>query len=265
MNAPRLRRFEDHARATGGTRPHLSRGGGGAPGAVKAGDIADVEAHTRYQKRVVHPSTVERVLKSGHHSRKIGKVVTKGRLVDCPIYTLTLEERATCPRTCHHWLTCYGNAMNWSQRLIHGPALEAALDRELRAMALAHPDGFLVRLHVLGDFYSVAYVERWRQWIEEIGALFVYGYTAWPVGTPIGDAAASLARDDWHRFAVRSSARIGEQAAQRSAALLPHGMVPRETSIEGAIVCPEQVGKAACCATCGLCWGTQRNIAFVEH
>lgn len=118
---------------------------------------------------------------------------------------------------------------------------------------------------MLGDFYSVAYVDRWRQWIDEIGALFVYGYTAWPPGTAIGDAVATLAKDDWHRFAVRSSARMDDQADQRAAVLLPHGVVPLQTVVDGAIVCPEQVGKTACCATCGLCWNTQRNVAFVEH
>lgn len=32
-----------------------------------------------------------------------------------------------------------------------------------------------------------------------------------------------------------------------------------------AIVCPEQTGKTAACATCALCWSTTRNIAFLEH
>lgn len=32
-----------------------------------------------------------------------------------------------------------------------------------------------------------------------------------------------------------------------------------------AIVCPEQTGKADGCGKCGLCWGTRRNIAFLEH
>ena len=42
---------------------------------------------------------------------KLGKKVTKGKWKGFPIFTLTLEERATCPKSCQHWATCYGNNM----------------------------------------------------------------------------------------------------------------------------------------------------------
>lgn len=42
------------------------------------------------------------VLVSGHSNVKIGRDVRKGWARGYWIYTLTLEERATCPRTCHH-------------------------------------------------------------------------------------------------------------------------------------------------------------------
>jgi hypothetical protein len=53
-----------------------------------------------FPTRVYDPSEVGRVLKDGHQSRKIGKVVMKGARRGWPIFTLTLEERATCPREC---------------------------------------------------------------------------------------------------------------------------------------------------------------------
>ena len=55
----------------------------------------------------IFPSTVQTgraqwALKSGTNSRKIGGVVLKGRWRGFAIYTLTLEERSTCPTTCRH-------------------------------------------------------------------------------------------------------------------------------------------------------------------
>ncbi len=40
---------------------------------------------------------------------KLGKKVTKGIYKGYPIFTLTLEERKTCPRSCKHWNNCYGD------------------------------------------------------------------------------------------------------------------------------------------------------------
>ena len=39
-------------------------------------------------------------LKWGHNSAKVGGRAIRGRWKNLPIYTLTLEERATCPRSC---------------------------------------------------------------------------------------------------------------------------------------------------------------------
>ena len=44
-----------------------------------------------------------------------------------------------------------------------------------------------------------------------------------------------------------------------------HAFLVAEDEQVNAIVCPEQTGATRACATCALCWGTTRNIAFVEH
>ena len=44
-------------------------------------------------------------------------VVTKGRWRGYPVFTLTLEERATCPSYCEQWDECYGNNMPFGARL----------------------------------------------------------------------------------------------------------------------------------------------------
>lgn len=45
----------------------------------------------------------------GANNPKTGKRITKGLWAGMPIYTLTLEERASCPSYCHMWRDCYGN------------------------------------------------------------------------------------------------------------------------------------------------------------
>lgn len=208
-----------------------------------------------FPSRVFDVDEVQRVLKDGHQSRKIGKTVMKGHRKGWPIYTLTLEERATCPRSCLAWGFCFGNNMQAAERITAGPELEARLLVELAELQAAHPGGFMVRLHVLGDFYSLGYVAAWAAALELYPALHVFGFTARLPGTPIGDALFALATHHWERFAVRFSGLEGPLLAARVA----------QDDDPMAIACPAQTGATDCCATCALCWQSDRSIAFRRH
>ena len=198
------------------------------------------------------------MLKPGDFQRKLGGLITKGHWKGFPVYSLTLEERRTCPRSCKVWASCYGNGMHYSSRYQPGPLFEEYLWRQLNGLQLCHPKGFVVRLHILGDFYSTTYVDFWRGALKDFPALHIFGYTAWPSGTPIGDAVAKLRDTRWRRFAVRTSgaseglrANVVENAAQ--------------ASMDGSIVCPAQTNKTQSCSTCALCWQTKKPIAFLRH
>lgn len=231
---------------------------------------AVVEGRTLFQTMVFDVGK-EWLLKSGEHSAKIGREVLKGAWKGFPIYTLTLEERATCPASCRHWSSCYGSNMPFARRWRHGPDLEWRLRREVAALELEHPAGFAVRLHSLGDFYSVGYVEMWRQLLGAHPALHAFGYTA-RIDTREDDVAYALAilvRDYWTRldpprFAVRFS---NAAVIQRSTASIESPLQkPRD-----AIICPAQYSpsrsgkKAANCGGCALCWDTVKRIAFIQH
>lgn len=211
-------------------------------------------------KTTLFPSTrkrsvdVLRILKSGHNSRKIGKRVTKGKWRGFPIYTLTLTERETCPRACEHWLSCYGNHMPFAERLLPGRRLEQQLWGELETLNARHSEGFVVRLHVLGDFYSRAYVQFWARSLDVFPALHVFGYTA--RRDAIGAEIRQLAVTRWSRFAVRSS---GIDKPEFGAVTIEKGETTQH------VVCPAQTGKTECCATCGFCWHSQRTVAFERH
>jgi hypothetical protein len=210
--------------------------------------------------RTVFPSRVTpadlNVLKSGGNQRKLGGKVTKGRWKGFPIYSLTLEERATCPHTCRQWKSCYGNNMQWAIRYQHGPDLERALARELAALQRRHPRGFVVRLHILGDFYSIPYVHFWGDALEEFPALNIFGYTHHQLGRRMGDAVAAVRAEFRDRFCVRhSDAYSGYRT----------GVIQEASQAGDRIICPAQTGRTANCGTCGLCWGTKRPIAFLAH
>jgi hypothetical protein len=225
---------------------------------LRADHPAVLEGRTLFPTRVFEPDQVKNLLVSGVNSSKTGKRVKKGRLAGAPIFTLTLEERKTCPRTCVTWRTCYGSNMQWAKRIKHGPKLEKMLRDELAVLDRKYRRrGFLVRLHVLGDFYSVRYVRFWRQALEDFPALNIWGYTARKPDGLIGREILEIASASWERFAVRfSGANIPKMASH----------VVTKVEDAKSTVCPMQIHeKPACCAECALCWQSQASITFLMH
>lgn len=232
---------------------------------IPRGSDADIYATTRFRSRVQPPPRAG-VLKPGSYQRKLGAIVRKGPWKGFPIFSLTLEERATCPRSCQQWLRCYGNSSGMSVRYAHGPALLGSIRADLMRLQRHHPGGFVVRLHQLGDFFSVEYVEFWRQCLRDFSALHVFGYTARNYDSegqpdPIGEAVAALRDKRWDRFAVRTSgAYIGPSTK----------VITDEKYAGDAIICPAQTvkNKEISCSSCALCWSPaarHRAIAFKAH
>jgi hypothetical protein len=280
------RRYGITRNAISGYKTRLNLHSPAKPETVKgiaATHPAAVEGRTLFPGRVVEPSsnTAPRrsamqggfVLISGANSTKLGRVVQKGAWRGMPIFSLALEERKTCPRTCGNWLLCYGNSSFLQKRMRHGSALEARLAHELAELQELHPTGFVVRLHVLGDFYSVAYVNRWKDWLNQFPALRVFGYTAWPPTTDIGETVEKLALAQWDRFAIRLSASSAGPRRTITLRSVPPADMWQELITEHQepiqiISCPTQTGKTKSCATCGSCWaiGMQdKTIAFMAH
>jgi hypothetical protein len=223
---------------------------------------AATESRTVYPttRRDVSPDT--RVLKSGANNSKIGGKILKGHWKNFPIYMLTLEERATCPQACGNWLSCYGDKLHLAHRMKHGLDLELQLEQEVAAHAEEHRQGFAVRLHVLGDFYSVEYVELWRHLLKRHPALHIWGYTArWNVKKdPMAAALVALVKDQPDRFKMRFS-----DAPDSFELPATKTVQRRQAAADDAIVCPEQVGKTESCSTCGFCWQSTKRVGFVQH
>lgn len=237
----------------------------GSPSVMASAEVCS-EGRTMFPDRVFLPPGPgqEPVLKDGSNNSKIGGDVLVGRLRGAYICTLTLQERATCPSTCSMWASCYGNAMPWARRWAAGTELEDSLRVEV-SEACAANDLVLIRLHVLGDFYSFDYLKLWAELLDAHDGLHVFGFTAWGEGTQIGDGVARLRAAYPERFMIRHSGRTGRWGSFT---------LPFPTSaktIGDAIVCPEQLDgmrgspKGRHCGNCAACWSTDRPIAFVEH
>lgn len=220
-------------------------------------------------KRTIFESRVfevadENVLKDGSSNAKIGGDVLVGWLEGARIYTLTLEERATCPSTCFHWKSCYGNAMQFARRWKHGKPLMEKIEAELPEL-LARHERILIRLHVLGDFWSVEYVDFWKRMLEKHPGLYAFGFTGWKAGTEIGDYVDAVSALHPRRFMIRHSDTTGRMGS------FTLDFPTEMKTIGDAIVCPEQLDgmrghpESRHCGNCGACWSTDRPIAFIIH
>lgn len=230
---------------------------GGRAVSLAADHPAIVAGRSLFASNVVAPTLG--VLKPGGWQRKLGTTVLKGKWKGMPIVSLTLEERATCPRACKLWFDCYGNNMGRALRYRPGYKLERAIIADLARLQERHAGGFVVRLHLLGDFYSVAYVDFWAACLEEFPALRVFGYTARQLDDVIGERVAALREYAWDRFAIRTS---GADSGPRTL------VIDIPEAAPDAIVCPAQTERTRNCSTCGLCWSEaamHKPIAFLQH
>jgi hypothetical protein len=224
----------------------------------KVGPMPRDAIGTRFPRRVLPPTTG--LLVSGHNSIKLGRDVRKAKHRGYWIYSLSLEERATCPTSCTHWLNCYGNGMPLAKRIDHtDPNFLPALEKQIAKLCgMKNRAGLLIRLHALGDFFSVAYVKFWERMLRRHDNLAVFGYTARPPEIGIGWEIRYMNRLFGDRCMIRFS--DGGLPAMSTVSIGDETGCPPD-----AFICPEQTGKTRCCATCGACWSTRKNVAFMEH
>jgi len=203
-------------------------------------------------------------------NKKLGKnkkaTVKKGKFKGYKMFTLTLEERATCPKTCFHWSTCFGNNMPFAHRIDHTneALLEQRLEQDLEVYCSKN-FGVLLRTHVLGDFFSLRYISFWERMLKKFPNLALYGYTAYlPTDNnkdyaSIGKAIRELNKRFGNRFAIRFSNLPSQSFSANS-----FDIVKEEKG--KTIVCPEQTKKTDNCTTCALCWDCPtKQILFITH
>ena len=227
---------------------------------MKKADI-NKPAATMYPKSRRTVAESKSVLKQSKN-KKLSKdklpVIKKGKFKGYVIYTLTLEERATCPRYCYHWDDCYGNNMMFGHRIQHGAELEAALQKEVAELCGLYR-GVIIRLHVLGDFYSVDYVELWQHLLTKFDNLAIWGFTGYKPTSDIGLAIRAVRGGFGERFAVRFSNAPDYKFSANSADLI-------KPAKNKSVICPEQTGQTESCSTCTICWAAKdMQVLFQTH
>ena len=218
---------------------------------------------TRYQKSIKPvPSNHVFMLKPGSNNKKLGFVVKKGKHRGKRIYSLTLTERDTCPRSCEHWDDCYGNNMPFATRysVNDWEAFTDRLEYEVATLLEKHKQGILVRLHVLGDFFSSDYIRFWDGLLCYYGErLSIYGYTAHTPKSNRGRQITKLNQSYPDQCEIRFS-HNGEYER-----LFDVRYAAQESFEGSSFTCPEQTDKVASCADCGLCWEATKTVRFLSH
>lgn len=226
---------------------------------LKTDHPAVVNHTTMYRKNVHNPVDYKYKFIKPDTGSKLGKVVNVGRWRGHKFYTLTLEERATCYSGCEHYTDCFGNNMPFAHRFqtkttVQQTILMSRMSKELNDLDRKHKLGYVVRTHILGDFFNVKYVKWWGKQLKNRPALKVYGYSRWHPDTAIGKALDELRTQYPESFCVRFSNRPDDLLSANS----------EHVSSEG-VVCPEQTGKSKSCGDCGLCWTMKKQIIFLDH
>jgi hypothetical protein len=218
---------------------------------------------TKYPSTITSAKQSPRVFIAGSQNQKLGHIVNKGRWRGMYIYSLTLIERASCPTSCLEWSTCYGNSLHHSRRHILDRELFRRVDIELDMLAARHPKGFVVRLHVLGDFgkdqiEGLPYVELWREKMRELPNLHVFGFTAHDRESLLGRKIMFLNKAYPDRWRIRFSGTVSNDGFGATVI----------DSLDDAehVPCPyEAGGRVKDCGACGLCWSMAKTVEFVRH
>ena len=131
---------------------------------------------------------------------------------------------------------------------------------------LKHKEGIVIRLHVLGDFYSCEYVNFWEEMLLMHPKLCLLGYTA-RKGDNIAHAIWLLNKRFSERCVIRHSGnKEAGQAIDSQEPFEEDWSYAAEESFTGkSFDCPEQTGALKDCASCGLCWTTSKTVRFISH
>jgi hypothetical protein len=211
-----------------------------------------------FPSRVYSARALDRILIPGEHNSKIGGFWEQG-WPDTRIFTLSLAERSTCPRSCPQWRSCYGNHQQFTIRVKADEYLIPRLESEIAILA-SRFEKFSVRLHQLGDFFSPAYARFWVDQVHRLPGLHCFGFTARAKSSRIG-AILDSASLEWDRFKIGFSNEIGERYTKVMKDP-PRGL-HRDGS--GSITCPAETGDTPKCESCGLCLTTRQPIVFKLH
>ena len=201
-------------------------------------------------------------LKTVDSNRKLGngkKIVQKGKWKGQPMYALTLEERATCPTSCYFWDSCYMNSVFFAPRQ-STEGLDVRLYSQLKDISDKYPKGFVVRLHVSGDFFSVEYVKFWEQCLKDFPQMTIFVFSA-RIGKDNDQDIHEALKSMIYKYPDRWYVRFSDNKAGRGKLIY----ASNENFKGKHFVCPEMEGKTSSCLDCMACLTSKKTVMFKTH
>lgn len=144
----------------------------------------------------------------------------------------------------------------------------------------------ILRIHVSGDFDSVAYVKNWVGRLTERPDVTCWAYTrSWRVAellphlevlralpnvqlfASMDESVPELPPEGWRRAWIDGDTRAGEPVkmyAHGDVVVSQHNFV----TVDGArsYICPEETGRRRDCLQCGYCFeGRKNDVTFLRH
>lgn len=148
----------------------------------------------------------------------------------------------------------------------------------------------IVRIHVSGDFDTVAYIEGWIRLVDQYPHIRFFGYTrSWRVSklresierlrdlpnvqlfASVDKSMTDLPNDDWRRAWLESDVRSYKGGGPGFEQGLDFWIGEGQQNFitvddKSAYVCPEQTGRKPDCQSCNYCIkGTSGDVIFLVH
>jgi len=188
--------------------------------------------------------------------KSTSKRIRKGIFRNMALYVLTLIERENC-NDCPILESCYGRNMHRGVRMDpKAKGFKPAILKDLTTLSKRYPRGYVIRLHELGDFFSVEYVRFWERQLVENPELNIFGYSH--QSGEIGDEIDRVFLDYKGRFNIMDS------DGSHGTGIRPIATVS-EIDVPWATDCPQQTKKSMSCITCGLCMNGRTPVRFFPH
>ena len=189
-------------------------------------------------------------------------LISRGNLKLGSLPSFSLPVITTCPGKtpfCERY--CFGlkgnftmlNVIDANDRRLDATLKNDFVDIIIKEIRQTRAPSF--RIHVIGDFYTVEYIEKWIEIAKELPDVIFFGSTrSWRCD--FLSEAIKMFRDMENVY-LKASVDLTDT-------LSPLGCGWNLWSVEGkGMACPHDVGKVASCLACKRCWSTKNlDVTF---